>query len=161
MKCIGCSWKSNILWMYRHRHKTTHIRMLRIIIKHTSSRRLHSLISVSVSLVFLLLLFFCSPKNIHIMNINRRFCVMINFHVTKLAKGRHKNICEWIYIHSIYIMYTLHWTCALPFMFHFILFSEAIFFHTFGYHLLLQHIFINHLTRWLWPQPMSVERVYF
>lgn len=33
---------------------------------------------------------------------------MINFHVTKLAKGRHKNICEWIYIHTQYILCILY-----------------------------------------------------
>lgn len=77
--------------------------------------RLCSLISVWVwvslvpSLLQLLLLLLRSPKNIHIMNIKRRFCVMINFHVIKLAKGRRKNICEWI----AYIW----WTCTtLPYI---------------------------------------------
>lgn len=85
--------------------------MLLFIMKHILSRRLYSLISVWVSLVLLslLLFFICSPKNIHTMNIKRRFCVMINFHVIKLAKGpAAKNICELMCI-------IIHWTCAPPF----------------------------------------------
>lgn len=113
--CMGRRWKSNVLyciiWSKEvYGQKTSHIYACHIIYYEALALSRSVLLTytyiisvwVWVSLVFLLLplmllLLLCSPKNIHIMNIKRRFCVMINFHVIKLAKGRRKNICEWIH----------------------------------------------------------------